>query len=102
MAELNELEIKRRLSIFMDYVNGQINLSLPMKMAMQQFLPKVPEFLAYKDEQEKILKLVTLICWVIGYKSSFKKENMENGVPDKVSQPPEAGISGSLADYQPE
>ena len=71
---IDKTEVSNRLNAFLDTYQQQLDLPVFVQIAINNFLPKVPELLTQADKQEEIKQLITGICWVMGYQIVFYPE----------------------------
>ena len=64
---IDKTEVSNRLNAFLDMYQQQLDLPVFVQVAVNGFLPKVPDLLTQEDKQEEIKQLITGICWVMGY-----------------------------------
>lgn len=76
---LSKEETLRRLEVFMAYIVKEIDLPLPMQMAVRQFLPMTPNLLQNEEQRQKLTNLLASIAWVMGYQLELVPEERETG-----------------------
>ncbi len=74
---LSKEETLRRLELFMGYIVKEIDLPLPMQMAVRQFLPMTPNLLQNEEQRQKLRSLLSSIAWVMGYQLQLVPEEQE-------------------------